>query len=801
MPVADTLLPSSATALGALWDGRGAHFAVFAEDAEAVELCLFDARGEECRLQLPDCTNGIWRGYLPRVQPGQRYGYRVYGPYDPQRGHRFNPHKLLIDPYARQLAGALRWNKALYGYRMGGAKADLVPDRTDSARYLPKAVLVDASFDWGNDRAPRTPWSDTVIYELHVKGFTQRFPGLGDTERGSFGALGDPAVIDYLRRLGVTAVELLPIHAFARDHHLLDQGLTNYWGYNTLSYFAPEPAYLSDGTLGQIKWAVRELHAAGIEVILDVVYNHTCEGSELGPTLSWRGFGNASYYRLLPDNARYHINDTGCGNTVNFSHPAVIRMVMDSLRYWVQEFHVDGFRFDLGVTLGREVHGFDPGCGFFDALLQDPLLARVKLISEPWDIGPGGYQIGQHPAGMAEWNGRFRDDVRCYWRSDDGLRSALAARLQGSAELFDHHRRKPWASVNFITAHDGFTLRDLVSYNDKHNEANGEDNRDGGNDNASCNWGCEGPTDDVIVNDARLRVSRSLLMTLFFSHGTPMLLAGDEFGQTQAGNNNVYCQDNELSWLDWERAATGEGRALRTFVERLIRLRRSWPLLQGLYFQHGHHESDAGLRDVFWFDERGVELIDSDWHNVAARLLGLRRAARRADGRLDVLVLLHNADGAGHTFRLPPPLYDFRVLIDSAHPELDSDPVRDGRYVVSPNTCVLLAGHQRREPLPDEVAVESAALAVAGAAPVDAISDPPDGPIDPAPLPPPEPAPDPAPEPWPEPVPDPVPEPRPQPVPDPAPEPPPRPWPDPAPEPQPEPLPGFDDPGPLPVPA
>ncbi|MGH8572691.1 MAG: glycogen debranching protein GlgX, partial [Gammaproteobacteria bacterium] len=432
-------------------------------------------------------------------------------------------------------------------------------------------------------------------------------------ERGSFGALGHRSTIDYLRRLGVTAVELLPVHAFARDRLLLEKGLTNYWGYNTLAYFAPEPAYLSDGTLGQMKWAVQQLHAAGIELLLDVVYNHTCEGDQLGPTLSFRGFGNGSYYRLGSEDPRHHVNDTGCGNTLNFTHPRVIQLALDSLRYWVTEFHVDGFRFDLGVTLGRESGGFDPGAGFFDALLQDPVLSRVKLISEPWDIGPGGYQLGNHPPRMAEWNGKFRDEVRRFWKGDAGQRGALAARLQGSADLFDHHRRRPWASINFVTAHDGFTLLDWASYSAKHNEANGEDNRDGANDNESHNWGAEGPSDDGGVLDLRRRATRAMLATLFFAHGTPMLLGGDEFGRTQHGNNNAYCQDNELSWFDWALADSPGGQELRRFTARLIALRCECPSLRSPLFQHGRSEPLAGIRDIEWFNERAAVMKMADW--------------------------------------------------------------------------------------------------------------------------------------------------------------------------------------------
>ncbi len=543
------LLSAPLHSLGAFFDGRGIHFAVYSEHAERMELCLFDHHGrpERARFEVPDYSNGVWHGYLPGALPGQHYGYRAYGAYEPRRGLRFNPHKLLLDPYARQLAGELRWHDALYGYRVGLPRGDLSFDRRDSAAYMPKAVVVADNFDWRDDRPPRTPWSETIIYELHVGGFTRLRDAFPEHDRGTFGALGHRASIDYLRGLGITAVELLPIHAFARDRHLLEKKLTNYWGYNTLSYFAPDAAYLSDGTLGQMKWAIQQLHAAGIEVILDVVYNHTCEGSELGPTLSLRGLDNSNYYRLLPDSPRYYINDTGCGNTINSNHPRVIQLALDSLRYWVREFHVDGFRFDLGVTLGREPHGFDSGSGFFDALLQDPELARVKLISEPWDVGPGGFQIGNHPPGFGEWNGLFRDDVRRYWRGDEAQRGIFAQRLQGSAELFDRERRHPWASVNFITAHDGFTLRDLVSYNDKHNDANGEDNRDGASENFSCNWGCEGDTDDVAILAQRDKTARNCLATILVAHGTPMLLAGDEFGQTQHGNNNAYCHDDPLS--------------------------------------------------------------------------------------------------------------------------------------------------------------------------------------------------------------------------------------------------------------
>ena len=693
--IADRLFAPGAhasAALGAHWDGRGTLFAVCAPDAEAVELCLFDAAGrhEFARLPLPDCTDGIWRGYLPNVGPGQLYGYRAAGPYAPQRGHRFNRHKLLLDPYARQLAGELRWHDALHGYRVQSPRGDLSFDRRDSAPYMPKAVIRDDRFDWGSDHPPRVPWDETVIYEVHLRGFTQGHPDIAAPERGTFGALGHPRTIDYLRGLGVTAVELLPIHAFARDRLLVERNLTNYWGYNTLAYFAPDPAYLSDGTLGQLKWAVQQLHAAGIEVILDVVYNHTAEGDERGFTLSLRGLGNATYYRLNPDDPRHHINDTGCGNTLNTTQPRVLQLVLDSLRYWVSEFHVDGFRFDLGVTLGRETYGFDPGAGFFDALLQDPLLARVKLITEPWDIGPGGYQLGAHPPGLAEWNDKYRDEVRRFWRGDAGMRGALAARLQGSADLFDHQRRRPWASINFVAAHDGFTLHDWTAYEHKHNEANGEDNRDGANHNCSANWGAEGPTDDPAVRDTRARVARAMLATLLCSHGTPMLLGGDEFGRSQQGNNNAYCQDNALSWFDWAQAGSEHGRALQGFVQRLLALRRAHPSLRSPHFQHADDEPAAGIRDVEWFNESGAEMSVEDWQFGEGRLLLVRRAARRSDGQADISALLVNGTGDEHRFTLPPPALPWRLRLDSARPDAAEEDVGPGPRPVAPRSLQVL---------------------------------------------------------------------------------------------------------------
>jgi isoamylase len=666
----ERIQPGSPYPLGATCDGTGTNFAVFSAHATRIELCLFDPSGRRqiARYDLPECTDETWHGYLPRLRGGQLYGYRAHGPYEPEQGHRFNPNKLLLDPYARLLSGHVRWSDALHGYRVSSPRADLSFDRRDSAAAMPKAVVVDESSHWRGGRRPQTPWPRTVIYEAHVKGLTQQLKHIRPHERGTFIALADPYVIDHLVRLGITAIELLPIHAFVQDRRLAEMKLRNYWGYNTLAFFAPEPSYLVGGALNEVRAAMQALHAAGIEVILDVVYNHTCEGSELGTTMSFRGLDNASYYRLLPDNPRHCINDTGTGNTVNTAHPRVIQLVMDSLRYWVQSFHVDGFRFDLGVSLGREAHGFDPNCGLFDAMRQDPTLARVKLISEPWDIGPGGYQIGNHPPGFAEWNGLFRDDVRRFWKGDAGMRGALARRLQGSAELFDHQMRRPWASVNFLTAHDGFTLQDLVSYEHKHNEANGEDNRDGADDNESNSHGHEGPTDDPAINEQRGRSKRAMLATLLFSHGTPMLLGGDEFGRSQQGNNNAYCQDNELSWFDWEQVDSEDGRELTEFVARLIRVREQHPSVHSPRFIHGEQEVMPGVRSVTWFDEAGKELTEDDWHYREARLLVVRRAIVREPRQPDVSLLIINGTEQTHSFVLPAPELSWRLQVDTARP-------------------------------------------------------------------------------------------------------------------------------------
>jgi glycogen operon protein len=609
---------------GATWDGKGTNFALFSANATKVELCLFDERGElELeRIALPEYTNQIWHGYLPDVGPATVYGYRVHGPYEPAAGHRFNPHKLLLDPNACGHTGELTWNPALFGYQME-TMDDLTFDERDSAPFMPKCVVVDPDFEWSEARSQkRIPWDDTIIYEMHVGGFTKRFPKIKEKLQGTFAGLGQKEVVDYIRSLGVTSVELLPIHAFVVDSHLLEKGLTNYWGYNSIGFFAPDPRYAfeREQTLREFKEMVARLHEGGLEVILDVVYNHTAEGNERGPTLSFKGIDNRSYYRLLPDKPRYYINDTGTGNTLNLSHGRVIQMVLDSLRYWVQQTRVDGFRFDLGTILAREPNGFDNQSGFLKACTQDPVLNTVKLIAEPWDCGPGGYQVGEFPPGWAEWNDRFRDTVRSFWKGDVGA-AELSTRLVASPDLFDRLGRRPSACINFITAHDGFTLNDLVTYNDKHNEANGEDNRDGSSDNRSWNCGVEGPTADPEINRLRERQLRNFLATLLLSQGTPMVVAGDEFGRTQSGNNNAYCQDTEISWLDW--GISEKGKALIHFVKKLTHLRHKYPLLRRNRFLTGEYVEEVGVKDVTWINANGSEMTPEQWQDGGMGCFGM----------------------------------------------------------------------------------------------------------------------------------------------------------------------------------
>jgi len=695
-PLPDRIQPGLPFPLGASNDGLGVNFAVFSAHASKIELCIFDSRGrkELRRYVLPECTNEIWHGYLPDVGPGLVYGYRAYGPYDPHNGHRFNPYKLLLDPYARELVGTMRWSDALLGYRAGHSKADLSFDRRDSAPAMVKAVVVDDTFNWGQSDRPKHAWDDTIIYEAHLRGLSMQRDDVRSDIRGTAQALSNPGFIDHLLRLGVTSIELLPIHAFLQDHFLLQKNLRNYWGYNTLSYFSPEPHYLGRGGTNDLRMAIRRLQAAGIEVLLDVVYNHTCEGSELGPTLSWRGLDNASYYRLSSEDARYYINDTGCGNTVNVSHPRVLQMVMDSLRHWAKSYRVDGFRFDLGVTLGREADGFNPGAGFFDAVLQDPVLSSLKLISEPWDIGPGGYQLGQHPPGFAEWNDRFRDSTRRFWRGDPGQRGELAGRLMGSPELFDRRHRRSWSSVNFVASHDGFTTRDIVSYELKHNQANGEGNRDGHGENFSRNWGVEGEASDPAIEARRARIQRALLATTLLAHGTPMLLAGDEFGQTQSGNNNAYCQDNPTTWLDWSKLATPEGQSLAAFVGRAGRLRHAHPSLRISRFLDGSRLIAPGITAIAWYDIDGQPMSQPAWNDPQGQVLGLRRAAHVTDTQADITLTLFNASEADTTFRLPEPHVRWRCELDSALPDEDSWMVQQDVVVVQAHSLMVLSSIQ-----------------------------------------------------------------------------------------------------------
>ncbi len=657
--------------LGATWDGEGVNFALFSENATAVELCLFggsDGNEEHGRIEIEEQSDQVWHIYLPGVGPGQRYGYRVHGPYDPAAGHRFNPHKLLLDPYARTIDRLVQWSDALFGYEIGQPEADLKMDQRDSAPVMPKSVVIDDRFDWEGDRPLRIPWNETVIYEVHVKGFTWRHPEVPRQLRGTYAGLSSPPAIEHLRALGITAVELMPVHQSATARPLAERGLTDYWGYNSIGYFAPDLRYSSSGAAGQqvaeFKSMVKALHRAGIEVILDVVYNHTAEGSHLGPTLSLRGIDNLSYYRLQPANRRLYADFTGCGNTLNMRHPRSLQLVMDSLRYWVLEMHVDGFRFDLAAALARELHEVDRLAAFFDIILQDPVLCQVKLIAEPWDLGEGGYQVGNFPVLWSEWNGKYRDTVRDYWRGADRTLAEFATRFTGSSDLYGPSRRQPHASINFVTCHDGFTLHDLVSYNVKHNEANGESNKDGDNTNRSWNCGAEGPTGDPIVKLTRERQKRNFLATLFLSQGVPMLLGGDEIGRTQMGNNNAYCQDNEISWFDWEHA----DRDLLEFTCRLIRLHREHPVFRRRRWFQGRPIHGQHVHDIGWFTPAGEEMSEEDWRVGFAKSVAvfLNGEAILSPGPMgerivdDCFYLLFNAGHEQLSFVLPAREGNFR---------------------------------------------------------------------------------------------------------------------------------------------
>jgi isoamylase len=688
--------PGAPHPLGATFDGAGTNFALFSEVAARVELCLFDDDGRELRLDLPERIGPVWHGYLPRVGPGQRYGYRVHGPFDPAAGHLCHPSKLLLDPYARAIDGKLAWNDAVFPTVVGDA-----PNPADSGPYMPRSVVISPYFDWGNDRPPATPWHDTVIYEMHVKGFTQLHPGVPLPLRGTYAGLGHPAAIAHLKALGVTAVELLPIHQFVHDRPLTDRGLKNYWGYNSIGYFAPHDEYAAAPRAGsqvqEFKQMVRALHQAGIEVILDVVYNHTAEGGHGGPSLCFRGIDNSAYYRLSPADRRHYVDYTGCGNSLNMMSPYVLQLIMDSLRYWVLEMHVDGFRFDLASALARELHEVDRLSAFFDIIQQDPVLQRVKLIAEPWDLGEGGYQVGNFPPLWSEWNGKYRDTVRDFWRGEERTLAELAYRLTGSSDLYEISGRRPHASINFVTAHDGFTLRDLVSYNRKHNKANGEDERDGENHNRSWNCGHEGPTDDPAIAALRGRQQRNFLATLFLSQGVPMLVAGDELGRTQGGNNNAYCQDNEVSWLDWLAADAD----LLAFARGLIELRHAQPVFRRRRWFQGRSIRGSDMTDIAWFRPDGSTMTEHDWQVAFARSLGVflngdgmeSRDQRGHRVRGASFFLMINASALALDFALPVALKgEWMQLFDTSHARFEPTPIHLGGRKVhcAPRAMILL---------------------------------------------------------------------------------------------------------------
>ena len=706
--------PGEPYPLGATWDGEGVNFALFSENAEKVELCLFDETGktEIERIGIREHTDQIWHCYLPYGRLNQLYGYRVYGPYEPENGHRFNPNKLLMDPYAKAIAGSIDWSYPHFGYRLGSEDEDFAFDERDNASGMPKCRVVDTAFTWGDDRPPLTSWHETIIYETHVKGFTQQHPGIPPERRGTYAGLASAPAIEHLKRLGVTAVELMPVHSFVDDKHLVDQGLKNYWGYSSIGFLAPDMRYSATGSISEFKTMVKRLHSAGLEVILDVVYNHTAEGNHLGPTLSFRGIDNAAYYRLT-DDKRFYMDYTGTGNTLNMMHPRVLQLIMDSLRYWILEMHVDGFRFDLASALARELHEVDRLGAFFDIIRQDPVISQTKLIAEPWDVGEGGYQVGNFPVGWTEWNGKYRDEVRSYWKGDGGLVGELAYRLTGSSDLYERGGRLPYASINFVTAHDGFTLQDLVSYNEKHNEANGEDNNDGESHNRSWNHGVEGPTDDPQVRRLRARQKRNMLATLLLSQGVPMILHGDEMGRTQDGNNNGYCQDNEISWLGWDLSRSDQN--FLAFARRVIRLRKEHPVFRRRRFFQGRRIKGADVKDITWLTPEGVEMTDEEWDSSFARSLGLQMAGISeaeydAQGRPeedDDFLLLLNAHDGGIPFTLPPQPEDTRwqVYLDttySAGLRADGFYKPGDEYPLKPRSMVVLVNARDHDTVEEE---------------------------------------------------------------------------------------------------
>ncbi len=675
--------------LGSTWDGRGTNFALFSANAEKVELCLFDSYGrrELERIALPERTEDVWHGYLADVSPGQVYGYRVHGPYDPEHGHRFNANKLMLDPYAKRLAGRLVWSDAHFAYRAGSAREDLSFDRRDNSRGVPKAVVVEEMFNWGRrEIRPHIPWEDTIVYEAHVKGLTQMREDVPPHWRGTYRGLSSPAVVDHLKRLGVTTIELLPIHSLIDDRYLVEKKLVNYWGYNTLGFFAPEPRYSTDGALDSFRTTVARLHDAGIEVLLDVVYNHTCEGNHMGPSLSFRGIDNASYYWLMPDNPRFYDDFTGCGNSVKLTHPRVLQLVMDSLRYWVEVCHVDGFRFDLATTLGRDVNGFDRNGAFFSAIRQDPILATVKMVAEPWDLGMGGYQVGAFPSQWSEWNDRYRSALRRYWAGEGNLIGEISKRMTASSDVFHHDGRAPRASVNHVTVHDGFTLADLFAYNEKHNEANGEDNRDGANDNHSNNCGTEGPTDDPAIQALRRRLRKNQLACLLLAQGTPLILAGDEVGNSQGGNNNAYCQDNEIGWVDWSKLGD-EHDDMTGFVGHVAALRRRFPQLRTAQWMDG--KKPDGSFDVLWLTPDANEMVDTDWNFPEGRFLAYVLGPH-GDNREAIFIVL-NASPDAIKFHFPrlDAYKTWEEVLNTAEPLPSNGPFDAASPLVAPPRAVL----------------------------------------------------------------------------------------------------------------
>ncbi len=702
--------PGKPYPLGATWDGQGVNFALFSEHATGVELCLFDTPyddTERVRVRLSEQTDYVWHAYMPGIQPGQVYGYRVYGPFEPEAGYRFNPAKVLLDPYAKAISGAIEWSDAMFGYPVTSEAddRDLVQDFQDSAAGMSKSVVIDPAFDWGDDKKPNTPLHASIIYEMHIKGFTARHPKIDPEVQGTYAGLTAPEVLDYLKNLGVTAVELLPVHHFVNDKTLLDKGLKNYWGYNSIGYFAPYSGYSSSGTLGEqvreFKAMVKTFHAAGIEVILDVVYNHTAEGNHLGPTLSFKGIDNMAFYRMVGTNPRYYMDYTGTGNSLNMIHPRTLQLVMDSLRYWITDMHVDGFRFDLAATLARGLHEVGRLSSFLDIIHQDPIISQVKLIAEPWDIGEGGYQVGNFPVLWAEWNGKYRDSVRRFWRGDESQVAELAYRLSGSSDLYQHNGRRPSASINFIVAHDGFTLNDLVSFNEKHNEANGENNNDGESNNESWNCGVEGPTDDPAICELREKQKRNLLATLFLSQGVPMLCGGDECGRTQQGNNNAYCQDNEISWFNWNWDEADQ--SLYEFTRRIIEIRKEFPVLHRRKFFQGRKIRGLDITDIRWLSADGQNMAEEEWDTSFVRVLGMMLDGRAMNDhnergeriRDDVLLLLINGHWEAVPFQIPGKTTEehrWKVLVDtdSGAAPAEREVLPGEVFELAPRSLVLL---------------------------------------------------------------------------------------------------------------